>query len=146
MPLFPWKSSTSFSTGIYAGVRNNVALIYNKNNSWPNALISDRPLILRNEKLLRKLLNICYPNTVSTKSSSKIQTKKTGAYLLQNKGCGGLDTSYGLPENSPAKQATTEFERTIKLPKGRRPTTWIGNIKQQLKSVEIGMASRHPTL
>ena len=42
-----------------------------------------------------------------------------------------------LPETSPAKHSFHEFERAIKLPRGRPQTTWIGSEKKQLKIINV---------
>ena len=38
-----------------------------------------------------------------------------------------------LPDESPAKQALTEFERLVQRPVGRPMTTWVEVVKKQFK-------------
>ena len=86
-------------------------------------------------KLLRKLMNIRYPNIISNEKLLEKTKQKNWSKFIAEQRLRWFGHVMRLPENSPAKQSFHEFERAIKLPRGRPQTTWIGSVKKQLKVI-----------
>ena len=88
-------------------------------------------------KLLRKLMNIRYPNIISNEKLLEKTKQKNWSKFIAEQRLRWFGHVMRLPENSPAKQSFHEFERAIKLPRGRPQTTWIGSVKKQLKVINV---------
>jgi len=87
--------------------------------------------------LLRKILNIHWPHTISNEKLQEITKETNWSKTIKVRRLLWLGHLYRLPEESPARQALTESLRPIKKPRGRPATTWISMINNDLK--EFGL-------
>ena len=87
--------------------------------------------------LLRRLLNIHWPFTISNEKLQEITCETNWSITIKQRRLSWLGHLYRLPEDTPAHQALMESLKPTKKPRGRPATTWISMINNDLK--EFGL-------
>ena len=88
-------------------------------------------------RLLRNVLNVKYPKIISNADLIAKTKQLPWTSIIEVQRIRWLGHALRLPEETPAKQALFEAEREVPRPQGRPPTTWLGIVKKQLKTVGI---------
>ena len=88
-------------------------------------------------KLLRKALNIKWPTKISNENLMKTTKQEIWSKIIQKQRIRWFGHALRLPENTPCKQATKEFKRTVARPRGHPITTWYGQTLKELKDKNI---------
>ncbi len=96
-------------------------------NSTTNNLI-DR----YHRRMLRNAINIKWANKISNVNLYKKTQQKKWSETLKQRRLRWFGHAMRLPEETPAKMALKESERTLKKLKGGQRTTWIKTITKDL--------------
>jgi len=88
-------------------------------------------------RLLRIALNIKYPQIISNERLIEITKQTPWTKIIDVQRIRWLGHLLRLPEDCPARIALNEFERPVKKPRGRPPTTWVIQTQKQLLDVGI---------
>ena len=85
--------------------------------------------------LLRKLLNIRCPQTISNRNLYEQTNETLSSKKIKSRRLSWLGHLLRLPEDTPARQALAEAQRQVRRPRGRPKTTWISAIQKELKEI-----------
>lgn len=88
-------------------------------------------------KLLRKMINIKWPKKISNESLKKITKHVEWDLIIRQSQVRWYGHALRLPEDTPCKQALTEFHRPTKRPRGGQKYTWIKQVNKELEKVNI---------
>ena len=83
-------------------------------------------------RLLRNAINIKWPNKISSENLYKKTEQKKWSETLKLRRLRWFGHAIRLPEDTPAKKALTESQRTTKKIKGGQRTTWLKTITKDL--------------
>ena len=87
--------------------------------------------------LLRKILNIYYPKTITNNYLYEKTKLKPWSSSVRFKRLKWLGHVFRLPRDSPAPIALKEAIRKVKKPKGGQIATWLSITQKQLKELNI---------
>ena len=100
---------------------------------WTMTKTKDNQIDAFHRRMLRKMLNIKYPNTISNVELYSKTKEKPWHYIIAEQRLKWLGHALRLNENTPAAQAFVEAERPVKKPKGGQKTTWLKCVQNQLQ-------------
>ena len=83
-------------------------------------------------RLLRNAINIKWPNKISSEDLYKKTEQKKWSETLKLRRLRWFGHALRLPEETPAKMALEEAQRTLKKIKGGQKTTWLKTITNDL--------------
>ena len=89
---------------------------------------------IHQKTLLRKALNIYWPETISNDELYKRTKQTPWSITVQNRRLSWLGHLMRLDRETPARKALEEFIDHSKRPPGKPPMTWISKIKNDLKT------------
>ena len=84
-------------------------------------------------RLLRHMLNIRWPNKISTEKLMSITKETPWSKIIDGRRLSWFGHMIRLPESTPVKIALKEAQIEVKMPRGRPKTTWLTCMKQQLR-------------
>ena len=87
-------------------------------------------------RLLRRVLNIKYPRTISTARLNNMTKETPWTKEIAFRRLRWFGHMMRLDNNTPAKQALREAERPVKMARGGK-TTWLKVLKKQLESIGL---------
>ena len=90
-------------------------------------------------KFLPNIVNIKYPKIITNENLYKITNQIPWTKTIKYRRLKWFDHLCRLPEDCPAKTALNEILEKPKLPRGRPPTTWIENIKKDIKELNLNI-------
>ena len=108
-------------------------IFHHNSKLWTMTKTKENQIHAFHRRMLRKMLNIKYPNTISNKELYTKTKEKPWHYIIAEQRIKWLGHALRLNENTPAAQALAEAERPVKNPRGGQKTTWLKCIKAQLK-------------
>ena len=113
-----------------------VASIFLYNSElWTMTTALEHKLNTFQRSLLRKLLNIRWPQTISNRNLYEQTNEILWSKKIKSRRLSWLGHLLRLPEDTPARQALAEAQRQVRRPRGRPKTTWISAIQKELKEI-----------
>ena len=88
-------------------------------------------------KLLRKALNIKWPNKISNHELMQLTQQQQWSDIIQQQRIRWLGHALRLPEDSPCKQAIQEYKRPVNKPRGRPITTCYDQVLKELSEKHV---------
>ena len=113
-----------------------VASIFLYNSElWTTTTALEHKLNTFQRSLLRKLLNIRWPQTISNRNLYEQTNEILWSKKIKSRRLSWLGHLLRLPEDTPARQALAEAQWQVRRPRGRPKTTWISAIQKELKEI-----------
>ncbi len=104
---------------------------------WSLNITLERRIDRYHRNLLRKMLKIKWPYTISNKQLYKRTNEEKWSKKIKKRRMGWLGHLLRLPSETPAKQALHEALIPVPRPPGRpKTTTWISSINEDLKKID----------
>ena len=88
-------------------------------------------------KLLRTVLNIKYPKIIKTEKLKEIIKYEEWSKIIARNRLRWYGHALRLPEDTPCKQALTEYHRIVRHPRGKPKLTWMTLVHNQLRKLNI---------
>ena len=104
---------------------------------WTLTKTKENQIDIFQRNLLRKILNIHWPHTISNEKLQDITRETNWSEVIKLRRLRWIGHLHRLPESTPAHQALVEALRPTKRPRGRPATTWISMVNNDLK--ELGL-------
>ena len=96
--------------------------------------------------LLRKVLNIKWPNKISNKQLYERMKIDEWSKTIRERRLSWYGHLLRLPDNTPAKTALREAQRYVKKPRGGQKLTWIKMIEKDLETARVMVAKEDGTI
>ena len=90
--------------------------------------------------LLRKILNIKWPNKISNKALYERMEIDEWSKTIKERRLSWYGHVLRLPDNTPAKSALREVRKYVKKPRGGQKLTWIKMIEKDLERARVMVA------
>ncbi len=129
------KTSTHMKTRIINAFVTPIYLYNSELWTLRKAQVKEIDILQRN--ILRKALNIHWPQKISNYDLYKITKQKPWSKTIQERRLKWLGHLLRLEEDTPVKQALYEALRTVKRPKGRPKQIWVAQMKEDLKLLNL---------
>ena len=88
-------------------------------------------------RLLRNVINIKYPKVITNLDLMNKTKQAPWSSLIAVQRIRWLGHALRLPEETPARQALIEVDRSVARPQGRPRVTWLEVVKKQLQNIGI---------
>ena len=96
--------------------------------------------------LLRKILNIKWPNKISNKALYERTEIDEWSKTIKERRLSWYEHVLRLPDNTPAKTALREVRKYVKKPRGGQKLTWIKMIEKDLERARVMVAKEDGTI
>ena len=111
--------------------------LYNS-ETWTMSKTTANTIESFHRRLLRYAVNIRYPAKISNEKLYKLTKEKPWSQVIRQRRLRFTGHVLRLPEETPVRQALSEYHRPLKRPRGAPKFTWQKNIDNDLRS--IGMS------
>ena len=111
--------------------------LYNS-ETWTISKTTANTIDSFHRRLLRYAVNIRYPAKISNEKLYKLTKEKPWSQVIKQRRLRFTGHVLRLPEETPVRQALSEYQRPLKRPRGAPKFTWQKNIDNDLRS--IGMS------
>lgn len=110
--------------------------LYNS-ETWTLTRTAEKGIDSFHRSLLRRVLGIHWPDTMTTQEVYNVTKETPWSSIIRQRRCRLMGHLLRLPPDTPVRKAISEGYRATQMPPGRRRTTWLVQIIDDLQSVGI---------